>query len=69
MSTNLLEKLALVIDELEDLVDDEDLSDEDFHALRPALEILEDTYANKKADGGDPYYSAMRHLAALEANL
>lgn len=44
MPNELLERLGYIIDLLDDFIDDDELSDADFHTLRPALETLNDVY-------------------------
>lgn len=44
MKDELHERLGKIIDLLDELLDEDDLSDEDFHTLNGALSILNDVY-------------------------
>lgn len=49
MNNELHERLGRIIDLLDEFIDEPELSDRDFHTLRPALETLNDVY--------DSYYA------------
>lgn len=44
MTQELREQLGYIIDLLDEFLDDDNLSDEAFHTLRPAIDIMNEVY-------------------------